>query len=80
MPTLTFKVSADEAARIQQAAHQARLTVSAYLRRQASAAPVAVSKPGRVRCPVTGALIFGAMPAQPALTTEAVREMLVDFP
>jgi len=38
------------------------------------------SKPAKVRCPYTGAMIFASPDNQPPLTTEAVRDLLSDFP
>ncbi len=38
------------------------------------------SPPSLVRCPDTGAMIFAAPEDQPPLTTETVRELLVNFP
>lgn len=79
MPTLTFKVSEAEAARIRQRAQAAHLTVSAYLRRQASG--IEDSPPVRkVRCKLTGATIFAPLEDRPKLTTASVRRMLNDFP
>jgi hypothetical protein len=79
MPTLTFKVSEAEAASIRQRARAARLSVSAYLRRQATSSedlpPV-----GKVRCDFTGATIFAPLPDSPKLTTASVRRMLTEFP
>lgn len=37
-------------------------------------------EPAGVRCPHTGALIFASPDNQPPLTTDAVRELLADFP
>jgi hypothetical protein len=79
MTTISFKVSEDDARRIRKQARQQNLSVSEYLRRRAvgseDAPPV-----GKVRCNVTGAEIFTAMPGSPAFTTETVRRMLADFP
>ena len=62
-------------------ARRQRVTVSEYLRRRASIslAP-APPKPAKVRCPYTGAMIFASPDDQPPLTTDAVRELLSDFP
>jgi len=54
--------------------------VSEYLRRRARLAMPAPSSPRLVRCPHTGAMIFAALDDLPPLTTEAVRELLADFP
>jgi hypothetical protein len=80
MATLTFKVTDQEARLIRSRARKERVTVSEYLRRRASLSLVPASKPARVRCPHTGAMIFASPDNQPPLTTEAVRELLSDFP
>ncbi len=81
MQTLTFKVSDEEARFIRRQARLARVTLSEYLRRRAAAtAPRSATAPRMIRCALTGATIF-APPAQSTpLTTEAVRELLSDFP
>jgi hypothetical protein len=80
MPTITFKVTEEEARLIRSRARKEGVTVSEYLRLRASAPPRSARKPGRIRCPLTGALIFAAPEGQPPLTTASVREMLADFP
>ena len=80
MPTLTFKVSEDEARRIRTLARQRHLTVSEYLRQQAQSGAVPTTTVRRVRCPYTGALVFAPQKGMAPLTTESVREMLSDFP
>ena len=56
------------------------VSLSEYLRQRARLAMPAPSSPKLVRCPHTGAMIFAAPEDQPPLTTEAVRELLADFP
>jgi len=80
MATLTFKVTDEEARLIRSRARKERVTVSEYLRRRASLPLVPAGKPAKVRCPHTGAMIFASPGYQPPLTTEAVRELLADFP
>lgn len=80
MPTLTFKVSEDEARRIRALARQRQMTVSAYLRQQAQLGAGAVVAVERVRCRHTGAIVFAPQRGLAALTTDSVREMLGDFP
>ena len=80
MTTITFKVTEDEARQIRSRAKKEAVSVSEYLRRRASIVLAAPRKPRRVRCPHTGAMIFGALENQPPLTTESVRELLSDFP
>ena len=80
METLTFKVTDQEARRIRSRARKERVTVSEYLRRRASLALGPARKPAKVRCPHTGAMIFASLDNQPPLTTDAVRELLSDFP
>lgn len=80
MPTLTFKVTNEEARLIRSRARRERVTVSEYLRRRASSSLAPARKPAKVRCPHTGAMIFTSPDSQPPLTTDAVRELLMDFP
>ncbi len=80
MATLTFKVTDQEARLIRSRARRERVTVSEYLRRRASLSLVPAGKPAKVRCPHTGAMIFAPPENQPPLTTDAVRELLSDFP
>lgn len=80
MTTLTFKVSYEEARLIRSKARKERLTVSEYLRRRATLSLAPAAKPARVRCAHTGAMIFASPENEPPLTTEAVRELLSDFP
>lgn len=80
MATISFKVSDDEARRIRARARKDGMSVSEYLRRQASLSVPAPKKPRRVRCPHTGAMIFAASADRPRLTTESVRDLLSDFP
>ncbi len=79
MKTISFKVTDDEAHRIRQFARRERLSLSAYLRSRAAGNPAGGSA-GKVRCRFTGAEIFAAPAGASPLTTEAVREMLSDFP
>ena len=81
MKTLTFKVNDDEARLIRALAKRERTSLSEFLRRRAMGVGGRQScVPERVRCPFTGAMVFAALPGQGALTTEAVREMLTEFP
>lgn len=80
MATLTFKVTDREARLIRSRARRERVTVSEYLRRRASMSLAPTPKPAKVRCPYTGAMIFASPENQPPLTTEAVRDLLSDFP
>jgi hypothetical protein len=80
MATLTFKVTDQEARLIRSRARRERVSVSEYLRRRASLSLAPARKPAKVRCPHTGAMIFASPDNQPPLTTDAVRELLSDFP
>ena len=80
MATLTFKVTAQEARLIRSRARRERVTVSEYLRRRANLSLAPAPKPAKVRCLHTGAMIFAAPDNQPPLSTDAVRELLLDFP
>lgn len=79
MKTISFKVTDDEEHRIREFARRERLSLSAYLRSRAAGNP-AVGGIAKVRCKFTGAEIFAAPAGAAPLTTEAVREMLADFP
>lgn len=80
MVTISFKVSEDEARSIRSRAHNEGVTVSEYLRRRARPAGPGTEAWRQVRCPHTGAMILAGPGGQPPLTTEAVRELLADFP
>jgi hypothetical protein len=80
MKTLTFKVDEDEARSLRAAARRAKLTLSEYLRRQIRLKTGKADPIGMTKCRYTGATIFARAPHLPALTTEAVKEMLADFP
>jgi hypothetical protein len=80
MPTITFKVSTDEARRIRADARGKKMTVSEFIRGRALNGG---GKPARFRhtlCSHTGAKIFSSPAGTPPLTTETVREILADFP
>jgi hypothetical protein len=78
--TITFKATEEEAALIRALAKREGVAVSEFLRRRATGASGAAAKPRRVRCPHTGALIFGKQQNKSPMTTELVRELLLDFP
>jgi hypothetical protein len=80
MTTISFKVTADEARLIRSRAKKQGLTVSEYLRQQASCVPSTATKPRKVRCRRTGAIIFAGVEGEAPLTTEKVRELLAEFP
>ena len=80
MPTVTFKVSPDEARKLRAAARGARLTVSEFVRKKVRGAEKSKKHPLTKRCPLTGVQIFHGTPDMIPLTTETVREMLADFP
>jgi hypothetical protein len=78
--TITFKVNDEEARLIRSLARREKTSLSEYLRRKATGIPAGQAQPERVLCPHTGAMVFSAMPGRGSLTTEAVRQMLADFP
>jgi hypothetical protein len=80
VPTITFKVSPDEARRIRAEARGKKMTLSEYIRRRALNDGKSSSQVRHVRCSHTGATIFSSPPGASPLTTETVREMLSDFP
>lgn len=80
MKTISFKVSPEEEREIKSRARQQRLTVSQFLRQQATA-PLRSVPPLELRlCPVTGAMIFAPAESLPPLNVETTRQMLADFP
>ncbi|MFM8358604.1 MAG: plasmid mobilization protein [Verrucomicrobiota bacterium] len=80
MPTLTFKVTVEEAQRIRALARQQKLSVSEFLRRQAQPHQESSGPIPRFECGHTGAIIFGSAEGLPALNTESVRHLLANFP
>jgi hypothetical protein len=80
MATISFKVSDEEARTIRARARLARLTVSEFLRRQAATVVRPPPMIGRVRCPLTCAIIFDGAEDLPPLTVDSTRKMLADFP
>ncbi len=77
---MSFKVSATEARRIRSLAQHEKLSLSEYLRRRASGRTNNRVKPERIRCPLTGALVFAPLAEHPPLTTETVKLLMSDFP
>jgi len=80
MPTLTYKVTEEEAAAIRQEAREQRRSLSAYLR----AATIPKEKPfvGQyipARHPISG-FWHNAAPNQPQYTLEELKSFLEDFP
>lgn len=83
MPTLTFKVTPEEAARIRRLARRERRTVSEFLRRRAmaAAAPTAHAAGYRIETsPVTGLPVMRAPAGTPPTTPEQIKALLADFP
>jgi hypothetical protein len=80
MPTLTFKVTIDEARRIRAEARGKKMTLSEYVRGRSLSSGKSSGHVRRVRCEHTGAKIFSSPAGAKPLTTETVREMLADFP
>lgn len=78
MPTLTFKVSAEEAQRIRAKARAERATLSASLRQSALGDPAKPAKIVRRKHPVSG-LTYNAAPGR-VVTDEDIRAALADFP
>jgi hypothetical protein len=82
MPTITFKVSALEAARIRELARREGVTVSEFLRRRAVAhQPHRESRGYRVTTnPLTGLPVMEAPPEAAPVSSAQVRALLADFP
>ncbi len=82
MPTITFKVSQREAARIRELARREGVTVSEFLRRRA-VAPGGEGQPGEYRIvkdPVSGLPVMQAPTGMPPVSSEQIRALLADFP
>jgi hypothetical protein len=82
MPTLTFKVSARETARIRELARREGLTVSEFLRRRAVTA-VSGGASGEYRIvtdPLTGLPVMEAPPGTGPISSEQIRAHMADFP
>ena len=82
MPTITFKVTAREAARIRELARREGVTVSEFLRRRAIAAPPHPSA-GAYRITtdsVTGLPVMEAPSGTPPVSSAQIRALLADFP
>lgn len=80
MPTLTFKVTTEEARQIRLASRLQGLSVSEFLRRKAMDVPEVPSKIPRMTCLQTHAVLFAPCPDLPPLDSQAVRDLLGDFP
>jgi len=81
MVTISFKVRPEEARAIRAGARRDRVTVSEFLRRRAVSPGRPAPRIKLLRCPLTGAKIFGGTGDSSApLTVEATRELLADFP
>jgi hypothetical protein len=80
MPTLSFKVSEEEAATIRRAARCKHATLSDYLR--ASAVPREGKSPARYRTRIDKLTGFPVTVTPPGITitSEQVRAALADFP
>jgi len=80
MPTLSFKVSADEARRLRLMARRQGLSLSEFIRKQTLHGGKGGQEVKRVKCQFTGATIFRSPEGARPFTSESVREMLADFP
>lgn len=82
MPTISFKVSAREAARIRALARGEGLTVSEFLRRRASSTP-SDDGGGEYRTaedPVTGLPVMQGPPGRGLVSSQQIRALMADFP
>lgn len=82
MPTISFKVSAREAARIRELARREGLTVSEFLRRRAVSTPPNEGE-GEYRIvedPLTGLPVMEGPPGRDPVSSEQIRALLADFP
>ena len=82
MTAISFKLSKDEASSLRRQAHEAHVTVSAFLRDLISKktkkkeAPRFIIKYNKI----TGTPVISSTQNLPTFTTEQVKEMLADFP
>ncbi len=82
MPTITFKVTEREAARIRELARREGMTLSEFLRRRAVATAVA-GPAGEYRIaadPLTGLPVMEAPQALAPVSSEQIRALMGDFP
>ena len=83
MATLSFKVSAEEAARIRRRARQERRTVSEYLRRRAVGDPATPGSAPGYRITTsrgTGLPVMIGPTGIPQVSAGDIRALLADFP
>ena len=83
MPTITFKVTAREAARIRRLARREGLTVSEFLRRRTTDASPSASDAGAYHVEtsaVTGLPVMHAPKEVPDVSSDQVHALLADFP
>jgi hypothetical protein len=82
MATISFKVTAREAARIRELARREGVTVSEFLRRRATEpGPLPDPREYRVtRDPLTGLPVMEAPPGAPPVTSAQIRALMADFP
>ena len=80
MPTLTFKVSLDEARRIRALAKQRKTTLSDYVRKSVLRMRKSRGKSRIIIDPITGFPVLKGPAGATPLTSAHVREMLADFP
>ena len=83
MPTMSFKVTAEEAARIRQLARREKRTVSEFIRRRAVQREAASTGDAEYRIVisrVTGLPVMQARPGVPRVTSEDVAALLTEFP
>ena len=82
MPTITFKVTSRDAARIRALARREGLTVSEFLRRRAVATAVAGPEGAYriARDPLTGLPVMEAPPGMGLVSSEQIRALMTDFP
>lgn len=82
MPTISFKVTERQAARIRELARREGVSLSEYLRRRATE-PTPPADPQGYRIttdPVTGLPVMEAPPDTPTVSSAQVRALLADFP
>jgi hypothetical protein len=82
MPTISFKVTAREVARIRELARRDGLTVSEFLRRRAvsTAGGSAAGEYRITKDPLTGLPVMEGPPGRALVSSEQIRALMADFP
>lgn len=80
MPTISFKVSAEEARQLRRKARIANVTVSDYLRKAALEKPPASRRKLLIKKHPLSGLPYDAAGRRPTVTRDDIAAVLADFP